>query len=265
MRETNALPSAGIENLAARLRGAAQGRDTIDVAQFQFVALDDIARAYGERWAAEKDRVLNVAFSFLQKRVQSSDVLIKGGGGFLLVFGSATDSEAEVFALGFRHALNEYFLGQPNERSGTRFDVELKTVSVKALADTLADAETGAADLRIDASPSEQPIKWMFQPVWNVPKEALAAWYIVPYDGGTGTRLPGYQFETGPIRAGRFAEIDKQSLALSEKVVQELCADGRQALVGVSISSQAFSGWRRGVSFSPPSTALTLAFCAIGH
>lgn len=75
-------------NFAEQLREMAQGKATIDISQFAFVGLEEVERAYGDRWPAIKARVFDVAHTYLSKRLSASDVLIKGGGGFIVVSGS---------------------------------------------------------------------------------------------------------------------------------------------------------------------------------
>ena len=80
--------SPGGRNLAERIRRLANGRNTIDIAQFQFIGLDDIRTCYGQRWSEKRDRVAQIARQFISKRIAAEDVLIAGADGFLLVFGA---------------------------------------------------------------------------------------------------------------------------------------------------------------------------------
>ena len=49
MTAIDARTSSKTDNLATRLRAMAQGRNSLDVARFQFVDLEEISPAYGER------------------------------------------------------------------------------------------------------------------------------------------------------------------------------------------------------------------------
>ena len=44
-------------NLAERIRRLANGRTTLDVAQFQFIGLNSIRERYGPRWNAKREKV----------------------------------------------------------------------------------------------------------------------------------------------------------------------------------------------------------------
>ena len=78
------------DDLAARLRLMAQDRETLDVAQFQFIGLEEIQNAYGDRWPANRARIFSIAESFLKRRVDGCDLLISANNGFLVVFDGAS-------------------------------------------------------------------------------------------------------------------------------------------------------------------------------
>lgn len=105
---------AGGPNLAERIRRLANGRNTLDVAQFQFVGITDIRRRYGPRWPAKRDRVSQIASHFISRRIAPDDVLISGADGYLLVFGSLTGGAADQAARRISAELNAYFLGEPD-------------------------------------------------------------------------------------------------------------------------------------------------------
>ena len=75
----------GGPNLAERIRRLANGRNTLDVAQFQFIGLDAIRTGYAGRWDEKRDHVFHVAKQFIAKRIAAEDVLISSyqtsGGG----------------------------------------------------------------------------------------------------------------------------------------------------------------------------------------
>src|SRR5215468_1742955 len=85
-------------NLAERIRRLANGRNTIDVAQFQFIGLDEIKARYAHRWPEKRERVQGIARDFITKRVAPEDVLIPGADGFLVVFGSRAGILADTAA-----------------------------------------------------------------------------------------------------------------------------------------------------------------------
>jgi hypothetical protein len=223
-----------IDNLTSRLRAIAKGRETLDVAQFQFIDLEEVRCSYGDRWPENKARILNIAEGFLRRRVDSADLLINAGGGFIVVFGSASGMAAEAAAGSLSHDLNEFFLGDVGETPSPRFGASTHAMPVKDLAESLGDvAVVPPAPREVVVGPAQ--IDWRYQPVWDVKREILSSWYVTPYSKATNERVPGYHFEGLAGNATQFAAIDEASLLNSEQGLQNLIANGKQALIGVSL------------------------------
>lgn len=236
-RETSPSPAA---DLATRLRAMAQGRDEVDVAQFEFIGLNDIRAAYGERWDGERARIQDVAEDFLRRRIHAEDVLIRGKDGFLVVFGGSAAVEAQGSAHQLAHGLNDFFLGETHGgspgRPQLRFGVTSASMPVKDLAAQLADVsviEPKGAEEMAALKPGD--IEWRYQPVWDAKREILSNWYVAPCLKASGVRLPGYHFEASRPPASQLAAIDEASLKVAEQALHQLMAQGKQALVGVAL------------------------------
>jgi hypothetical protein len=234
-------PSSALsDSLTSRLRQLAQTREALDVAQVQFIDLEDIRSAYGKRWPEQKTRIRDTAEAFLRTRMDRSDLLISAGGGFVVVFGSAEGAEAAVAAGQLLHGLNEFFLGNAESIPAPRFGVATHSVPIKELTSRLGDLdfithETGPEPVEISILAQ---VEWRFQPVWDVKRETLSNWYVAPYLKKTHARLPGYQFESAAAPANQFAAVDEASLCVSEQAIHELISQGKQALIGVSLHAR---------------------------
>jgi len=216
--------SAGGPNLAERIRRLANGRSTLDVAQFQFVGIADIRKSYGARWAEKRDRVQQIAGDFIARRIASDDVLIAGADGFLLVFGSHAGTLADQAARHISAELNTFFLGQPDLN-----DVKISSQHHAMSIDDFA-AAFGAmlANVQKVAAPSD-PIAMGFTPVWNTRGSALSAFFVTPMDAATGAPL---DWDRG---THRHAEMDQRKLKASEIAMRSLWASGGRAIVGVAV------------------------------
>ena len=110
-------------------------------------------------------------------------------------------------------------------------------VAVKELVTSLGDVDFTTAEP--DVEPIESfglpELDWRFQPVWDVKREILSNWYVTPYLKQTQRRLPGYQFESVTARPQEFVAVDEAGLWVSERAIQELIEQGKQAVIGVSI------------------------------
>lgn len=226
-----------ITDLAARLRNAVHGRDTIDVAQFQFVGLSEIQQAYGDRWPEQKARIQDAAEGFLRKRVGDADILIRVEGGFVVVLAAATGPEAHAVAAQLSHGLNAFFVGSGQPTPAPKFGGVVKSMPVQDLEASFGDLQAirpagEAASAETFGLPG---LDWRFEPMWDVRREALSYWYVVPYLKSTGARLPGYQFENVAVHPNQFVKIDEASLWIAEQALQELLAAEKQTLVGATV------------------------------
>lgn len=238
---THAPPNKDkLADIAFRLRNLAQGRETLDVAQFQFMEMDSIKAAYGERWPENKARILGVADSFLRRRVDPGDLLIQAGDGFILVQGSAAGAAAASAVGSLSHGLNEFFLGESGENPVPRMGASSVPVPLSKLAATLADidfvdpVDPPPPPPGNGASPLDN-VEWRYQTVWDVRRETLSSWYVVPYSRRTQDRLPGYYFENTSITAAQSVVIDEASLTMSEQALSDLIPAGRLMLIGASV------------------------------
>jgi hypothetical protein len=240
MAAGESLSDIEIVDLPLRLRSIAKSRETIDVAQLQFVGLDKIQQAYGERWPAYKSRIQEAAESFLRKRMGEADVLVRGDGGFLLVLGSACGPEAHAVAAQLTQGLNAFFTGDFRETISPRFDSAVLNVSTKDLERNLArGAGMPAPELAGSGlGGASAEFEWKFEPVWDVRREALSYWYATPVSTVTGLRPPGYQFEANAAHASQLVKIDEAGLWVAEQTLLDLAKAGRHALVGSVVHAQ---------------------------
>lgn len=220
-------------NLAERIRRLANGRHTLDVAQFQFIGIADIRACYAERWPAKRERVVQVASHFIGCRMAADDVLISGADGFLLVFGGLVGAEADAAAREISRQLNTYFLGDPELN-----DIQLQSRhSTMSLSDFTAAfgkmiAESRAAPpvaCQAAAAAPERKVATHFTPVWDAQRGALSTFFITPVDAGTGIPLHWDH------ASQRHADMDEAKLKASEAAMRQLFASGRKALVGVAV------------------------------
>lgn len=217
----------GSLNLAERIRLLARGRATLDVAQFQFIGLDEIRRTYAERWSEKRERVGRVARHFISRRIASDDVLIAGADGFLLVFGGYTGFLAEAAARQISRELNAFFLGDP-ELGGVQIEAQHAAMSVDDFAATFGE-------MIAQARPQERPehaladLPMGYVPVWDAQRGALATYFITPLDPETKQPLDWDQ------HSHRHADMDELKLHQSEQAMRGLFAGGGRALMGVAV------------------------------
>jgi hypothetical protein len=235
---------AGGLNLAERIRRLANGRAMLDVAQFQFVGLDDVRRRYGDKWPEKRERVLLVAGQFIARRMDARDVLITGLDGFLVVFSNRSGRAADNAARRIAVELNEFFIGENPEESDLRFESLHRAMTMEDFAQSFGDlsfndeAEPAAAAIvQLDPKPTPAGpattagLRPEFQPVWDARRQALTTWFVRLVNPATGDRIDFPDEDAGYKQI----DVDEQHLRTSETALRDLLASGRKSLVGVSV------------------------------
>ena len=228
---------AGGLNLAERIRRLANGRNTLDVAQFQFVGIADIRRRYGARWPEKRDRVSQVASHFISRRIAPDDVLIAGADGYLLVFGSLTGGFADQAARRISSELNAYFLGEP-DLDDIQIGSQHHSMSIDDFAEAFG-AMLAAAGRTSAATDAPEPFSMGFTPLWNARSGALSAFFVTPVERATGMPLDW------DLSTHRHAEMDERKLKASEIAMRSLWTSGGRAVVGVAVHVSTLNSQQR--------------------
>lgn len=226
------------EALATTLKRMANERSSLDVAQFRFIGLDKIQAAYGEDWPVYRDQVRAAAHEHIVRRLGPDDLLVRGGDGFLIIFGSLSGREAEIESVSLTHGLNDFFLARSAEGAPMpQVDVEARAVPVQSLVATLnrADIRSPPDDVVHNVAPHPADIEWRFQPEWDVRGEAIVGYTGVTVHRQTGERLAGYQFDPPPGRLPSLAAIDAAMLQVSDDAARRLFASGKRARISTPI------------------------------
>ena len=222
------LEAPGGLNLADRIRRLANGRNAIDVAQFQFINLDEIRIRYGAQWPARRERVFQVARHFIARRVAPEDVLIPAAEGYLLVFGTFTGILADAVANRISRELNTYFLGSP-DLDDMKVGTQHQLMTIDEFAKAFGDLVSASKDLTPPAKSNSSEIPMGFTPVWDARRGALATYFISPIDPATGLPMEWN------YHSHRHTDMDEQKLNASEEPMRKLFAGGGTALVGVAL------------------------------
>jgi hypothetical protein len=227
-------------NLAERIRRVANGRTTLDVAQFQFIGLKDIRERYGAGWPEKRDRVQTVARHFIAKRLDVRDVLIPGADGFLVVFGSATGVLADNAATRISRELNDFFIGSDAD---IRFEARRAEMSIDDLAQAFGDLLAESTEpppppqpLRVGHSLAQDlnQVRFYAHPVWDARREAITTYFLSPVDIRTGEHLDVAHVDHNDATRSH-VDLDELQLKYSEEAIRRLFARGQRAFVGVSL------------------------------
>ncbi len=222
-------------NLAERIRRLANGRSTLDVAQFQFIGIAEIRARYGEQWREKHERVCLAARYFISRRIAPDDVLVAGADGFLLVFGNFTGYAAETTARQISKELNAFFIGEP-DLDDMQIVAQHHAMSLEdftsAFNTMIAEMRAARGDASREQPLSNYPISnypMGYIPLWDAQRGALATQFISPLDPATGFPL------VWDNESHRHAAMDERKLIASEHDMQALYAGGGRAVVGVAV------------------------------
>ncbi|MBI1359398.1 MAG: hypothetical protein GC155_03845 [Alphaproteobacteria bacterium] len=229
---TAVATAPNVESLAATLRRIARERPSLDVAQFRVIGLEEIQAAYGADWPVHRDRVRLAAHEYILKRLGEGDLLVRGGDGFLVVFGSIGGREAEIEALSLTHGLNEFFLGEEGAELSPRFVVETREVPLAELSSVLNQAEVDVSPDAVQLrAPDPSDINWLFEPEWDVRGEAVVGYKCAGVVRSTGKSIPGYRFEPIAGRLPSLAHLDIAALKHSDEALRSLVSNGMRARI----------------------------------
>ena len=221
--------------LAAKLRGLAKQGSDFDIAQFQFLELDEIEGAYGGRWAEQQKRVKEVAHTFIKRRLGEGDILVPGADGFLIIYAEHDEELARRHAEEVKADLNAFYLGEGATRPPAEVSVSHSRLTIQELIKSIGEAEYSTAPENVESDDPLAGIEWKFQPVWDTRREAIFKYYIAPVLREAGQRVPGYQFEMDLQREYDYLAIDERSLEQSEIALRKMMDDGKQSLLGTTI------------------------------
>ncbi len=224
------LEAPGGLNLAERIRRLANGRNTIDVAKFQFIGIDGIRDGYGPQWPAKRDRAFQVARHFIARRIAPDDVLIPAADGFLVVFGMFSGILADAVADRISKELNTFFLGQP-DLDAFQVNTNRDVMSIDEFARVFGDLIASAKEIPAPVT-MRQPLpqtQMGYTPVWDAQRGALATYFISPLDPVTGWPM------NWDHASHRHTDMDELKLTASEDAMRKLFAGGGRSLVGVAL------------------------------
>lgn len=221
--------------LAEKLRVLAQEGRELDIAQFQFVGFDEIARAYGERWNIQRDRVKEIAHAFIKRRLGEHDMLVRAADGFVIIYGENTGEVAREHAEDVKSGLNTFYLGEGATQPPVQVSVNHARLPVQELLQTIGDVEFVTATKKLSVDDQLAGMRLKYLPAWDARQEAVGKYYATPVLRDTGERVPGYQYDIDCDREHDYAVIDEMVLNQSEIALRNMVRDGKQSLLGVSL------------------------------
>jgi len=196
----------------------------VDISQYQFINMEAVQAAAGDRWPTLRDRVFIASRSIIEKRLSEEDIIVPCASGFLVVYVDAAGVEAEALTQAIKADMTAFFLGEEMlkllqvDASSDRLTVEefkrtLEAVQAETITQVSAAAsEATAAAIRPPVSDgvTYHPIKdpaplsvpeveeVIFAPAWDPKREAVATFFALPRSRGAGREM--WRYGSGILR-----------------------------------------------------------------
>jgi hypothetical protein len=161
--------------LKSKLLAAVNGRDSLDLGQFQLLNLDMVKREAGKDWARLRKKIYSVASHFIEKRLHKEDLLVDCQGGFVLVFADVDEAEALARVQKISAEMNLFFLGDRILKH-LQVKAQVRKISMDALERFIGELTAGApiVDPREPLKP-EEPDSPSARARWQAGPKACAA------------------------------------------------------------------------------------------
>jgi hypothetical protein len=224
---------------AARITGQIKkivhGRDATDVATLQFTGLDEILHVAGTLWPQRWSRLRRLTEFFIRERLDPDDILVRGAEAFIIAFGTRTGPAVRQAVDELARELNLRLAKE--EAPIAQVVASIKTIGVGDLAASIAQGTPGRIAPRQDTIviPTLGEVGWRFHPVWDVRREVVSCYFASPHHADTGMRVRGYQYEDLDAVHPDFADLDVESIRVSERALQVLRDLRKRAVIGVSL------------------------------
>jgi hypothetical protein len=153
--------STSTDQRADSLERVLNGRSELDIAQFQFVGLERLARTDGRTWSRRRDLLWQIAEIYLLNCIEEADILIRGPENFLVIFAERTGARAEFAAQSLADGASDRFHGLTDGPS-PELIADTFTVSASWVANLVREHETSVGVPAPD-SPSEFQADWLFR------------------------------------------------------------------------------------------------------
>ncbi len=225
----------------------------VDISQYQFINMEAVQAAAGDRWTAVRERVFVASRSIIEKRLSEEDLIIPCASGFLVVYVSAAGVEAEALTQTIKADMTAFFLGEDMLRL-LQVDAHAERLTVEEFARTLqaAQAETltqvagaamGASAARKPAAPdgltyhpvkdpgpavTPRPDEVLFAPAWDPRREAVASFFALPRarTPGNDRWRYGSAILRGALKPEQRLEFELEVLEQTMTRFERFCAKG---------------------------------------
>ena len=174
------------DDVMIQLKRHLASAEQIDVSRYQFVNMDRVREAAGNRWPELRERAFIASRSIIERRVAEDDLIIQCESGYLVIFKALSGQQAQALTNKVRGELEEFFLGEAfiNQMS---VEATSEQLSVEEFAATLASADVDEPRQAktVETEPDQnKAFSLFFQPIWDQKREAVASYFVRAVNAG---------------------------------------------------------------------------------
>ena len=230
-----------------KLTQIAKTHDNLDVSSFRLIGLKAIRKAYGERWPERCKKVLSISEQFIQNRLDPDDLLISGTKGFIVLFVGADSEKSTAKAAKLSCELNAFIIGQLQDPLGPRTSVETTRLPTRELIVGLETGEMPRAANKSFLPPNDQDededktsdreddSTWRFMPLWNRERQVIIGYHLLYLMKETKSPAPVYFGETAQYASKFYEDIDLESIAIADDVIDNAVKSHTRCMIGTSV------------------------------
>jgi hypothetical protein len=251
----------------------------VDISQYQFINMEAVQAAAGDRWPSLRDRVFIASRSIIEKRLAEEDLIIPCASGFLVVFVETAGVEADALTHAIKADMTAFFLGEEMlkllqvDATSERLTVEefkrtlqaaqaetMTAVSGAAAGAVAAAARTPSASDGVTYHPIKDPApasvpeveEIIFAPAWDPRREAVATFFALPRSRGRGAEMWRYgsAILRGAARPEQRLELELDGLNKIRGHFETFAAKGGRCGLVVSVNYEVIANPRTRVPYA---------------
>lgn len=224
------------DDVMTQLKRHLASAEQIDVSRYQFVNMDRVRDAAGDRWPEWRERVFIASRSIIDKRVAEDDLIIQCASGYLVIFKALSGPQAQKLTNKINSEMEEFFLGEAF-LNDIKVEAKSEQLSVEEFAATMAAAEIDEPrkTKTVQTDPDQnKAFSLFYQPVWDKKREAVASYFVRAVNADVDSPYQAHNTDLmlTELKPNARLAVDIAVLAEAAEALEELVRTGtRCALI----------------------------------
>lgn len=251
-----------IAGLQSKIDGILTGKKQVLGGKIQLVGLSRIRDHFGDDWPRVIDRVHEIARAEFRRQTSQTDVVIPYGDlSYLIIFSNLDEAASKMKCIAIGEEIARKLIGEGMAKElcvvksasfGVEGTIDFADVDREGLVELVKKSAEGVGE-QLPPLPERPPaldanqriaardatlgqIKFVFRPMWDVAREAISTYLIVPtLKDAYGRELQGAQLWGQTAGWMEPAEFDAFVIRYAINVMESAYRSGRRMLLAVSL------------------------------